>query len=297
MSLPFFYIPHYNDGQTEFLLDEDNSRHIVQVLRMKPGETLYLTDGNGQLLTVAILEDHKKKCRVQVVSATRYPRPEKEVVVAISLLKNTARFEWFLEKAMEIGVSGVIPLLCERTEKAHFRQDRMQNILVSALLQSRQTWLPHLSGPTAFDTLLEKNVIPVNTAGGLRRYIAHCLEEQRLSLAEEVRASSAMCADPIRITADPDAIIRDAITPNAAITAPASPQTPLTGTPLPEPPTPDTSSPQPTPVLILIGPEGDFTKEEITRALARGYKPVTLGETRLRTETAGIVAATLLCID
>jgi 16S rRNA (uracil1498-N3)-methyltransferase len=243
MSYPFFYLPDYNGEQTEFVLTEDNSRHIVQVLRMKPGDRLFLTDGKGHLLTVSILDDHKKKCSVRVETITRHPRPENHVVIAISLLKNAGRFEWFLEKAMEIGVTGIIPLLSERTEKQHFRQDRMQNILVSALLQSRQTWLPDLSEPLPFDKFLASS----NSAGVAadRKYIAHCVEERRLSLADEVR--------------------------NGKWQGRGS-------------------------SLVLIGPEGDFTSEEIGAALQQGFLPVTLGETRLRTETAGMVAATLLCI-
>ena len=236
MALPFFYLPSYSAGQTEIVLDEDNSRHIIQVLRMQSGERLQLTDGKGVLLEAEIIEDHKKKCRVRVLSSRVFPPRPKQVTLAISLLKNANRFEWMLEKAMEIGVGEIIPLLCQRTEKQHFRQDRMQGILVSALLQSQQVWLPVLHPPTAFGAVLQ-------TAGGYtRRYIAHCLEEEKTSLK----------------------------TAGGGATGPS---------------------------IILIGPEGDFSPEEIQQALAGGYQPVTLGGTRLRTETAGIVAATLLCID
>ena len=239
MSYPFFYIPNYTGEQEEFVLTEENSRHIVQVLRMKPGERLFLTDGKGHLLTVSVLDDHKKKCRVRVESIAQHPRPENKVIVAISLLKNASRFEWFLEKAMEIGVTGIFPLLCERTEKQHFRRDRMQSILVSGLLQSRQTWLPDLSEPQPFDKFIVSGAVASE-----RKYIAHCMEEQRLSLADEVCNGKQQGGSS----------------------------------------------------LILIGPEGDFTKEEIGEALQLGFLPVTLGETRLRTETAGIVVATLLCL-
>lgn len=228
MALPFFYLSEYNPGDGELTLDEDNSRHIVQVLRMQKGQQLQLTDGRGWLLTATILDDHKKKCLVRVDTSAHQPAPQKKVTIALSLLKNASRFEWFLEKAAEIGVSGIIPLLCERTEKQHFRQDRMQNILVSALLQSQQTWLPHLWPPTPVMQLMGEA-----TQG--RRFIAHCLEEKK----EPLKGGEG---------------------------------------------------------LILIGPEGDFTKNEIDRALEHAFLPVTLGETRLRTETAGVVAATLMCI-
>jgi 16S rRNA (uracil1498-N3)-methyltransferase len=228
MALPFFYLSEYNPGTREIILDEDNSRHIVQVLRMQKGQQLQLTDGRGWLLTATILDDHKKKCLVRIEESIRHPDPRKKVTIALSLLKNASRFEWFLEKAAEIGVTGIIPLLCERTEKQHFRQDRMQNILVSALLQSQQTWLPGLSTPTPVTQL-------IGTAVQERRFIAHCLEEKK----EPLKGGEG---------------------------------------------------------LILIGPEGDFTKNEIDKALERSFLPVTLGETRLRTETAGVVAATLMCI-
>lgn len=232
--LPFFYLSAYEPGAAELTLDEDNSRHIVQVLRMQPGERLQLTDGKGALLTAVITDDHKKKCRVRIESAETQPPPKKNVTIAISLLKNASRFEWFLEKATEIGVSRIIPLLCERTEKQHARPDRLRNILVSAMLQSQQTWLPELPDPLPLASVLES---PASD----QRLIAHCLEHPRptQSLASTTSASSA---------------------------------------------------------LILIGPEGDFSPKEIESALNKGFVPVTLGDNRLRTETAGVVAATLLCI-
>ena len=238
MALPFFYIPSYDPAQAELMLDEDNSRHIVQVLRMKPGDPLQLTDGRGNLLTTVIVDDHKKKCRVQIQTATWQPPREKKVAIGISLLKNASRFEWFLEKATEIGVTEIIPLLCERTERQHFRQDRLQNILVSALLQSQQVWLPVMPAPLPVEQLID-------TTAYDQLFIAHCLEAQKLSLAEAVRSGPARPA----------------------------------GSP-----------------LILIGPEGDFSPKEIELAIQHNFLPVTLGGTRLRTETAGIVAATLLCI-
>jgi len=235
MALPFFYLSSYSPGDVEITLDEDNSRHVVQVLRMQKGQQLQLTDGCGWLLTAAILDDHKKKCLVRVEAADLQPARARKVTVALSLLKNASRFEWFLEKATEIGVTGIVPLLCERTEKQHFRLDRMQNILVSAMLQSQQTWLPALRTPVPVAQVIREG----SGEGG---FIAHCMEAERSSLASAVHASAAASQ------------------------------------------------------LILIGPEGDFTRNEIEMALGGGFLPVTLGETRLRTETAGVVASTLICI-
>jgi 16S rRNA (uracil1498-N3)-methyltransferase len=235
MALPFFYIPSWPPGQQEIDLDEDNSRHVIQVLRMRPGEALRLTDGKGALLDGVILNDHKKKCRVSIKAAITEPPRTNRVTIAISPIKHTARFEWFLEKATEIGVSAIIPLLCERTERQSIRTDRLRNILVSAMLQSQQAWLPVLTEPTPFSQLLTQ--APTGQA-----YIAHLLEAPRA-------------------TASLASLARDN----------------------------DNS-------LILIGPEGDFTPKEVDMALAAKLIPVSLGQNRLRTETAGLVAATLLCI-
>jgi 16S rRNA (uracil1498-N3)-methyltransferase len=240
MALAFFYLSEYNPGDVEIVLDEDNSRHVVQVLRMQKGEPLQLTDGRGRLLTATILDDHKKKCRVRVDDTVLLPARSKNVNIGMALLKNASRFEWFLEKATEIGVAGLFPLLTDRTEKQHFRQDRMQNILISAMLQSQQVWLPVLYPAVRVEEL-------VRTAKQEQRLIAHCVEGgDRRSLAERVHAFDAF--------------------------------------------------PGGSEQLILIGPEGDFTQGEIKIALEHGFLPVTLGDNRLRTETAGIVAAALMCI-
>lgn len=236
MKLPFFYISQYDGTQKEIVLDEDTSKHVVQVLRMKAGELLNLTDGKGNLLTCEIVDDHKKHCTVEVKSKIQNPNSKKSVVIAISLLKNTNRFEWFLEKATELGVSEIIPLICERTEKEKFRQDRMQGIVISAMLQSQQTWLPVLHEPAQFGDLV------IRQFDNYQKLIAHCVEDSKQSLDYQLISKSSN-------------------------------------------------------QLIFIGPEGDFTPKEIELALQHEFIPVSLGETRLRTETAGVVAATLLCLQ
>lgn len=234
MALPFFYIPAYDPARRQLILDEDTSRHVVQVLRMQPGEQLHLTDGKGHLLRCEVAEAHKKHCLVNIISSTKHPEPAKKVTIAISLVKNTSRFEWFLEKATEIGVTDIIPLLCERTEKEKFRHDRLQGICISAMLQSQQVWLPVLHEPAGFDT------VAAGASAGLK-LIAHCMETERQPLTRFTESSQ-----------------QDS--------------------------------------LILIGPEGDFTSREVDLALSGGFQPVSLGNTRLRTETAGVVAAALLCL-
>lgn len=236
MSIPFFYIE--DTGPEEIRLDEDTSRHVVSVLRMKEGERLNLTDGKGHLLEAEITEVHKKKCVVKINKRHFTDAGDRKTIIGISILKNTSRFEWFLEKATEIGITEIIPLICDRTEKEHFRYDRMKGILVSALLQSQQVWLPVLHQPIAVGQLLRQE--DINSIG--QRFIAHCLPEQKNELSVLVDRSK-----------------------------PAQ--------------------------VVLIGPEGDFTAQEVESALKYHFIPVSLGNTRLRTETAGIVAATILTIN
>ncbi len=228
-TLPFFYEPNLQADVHLFEVQEANAHHIVQVLRMKPGEKLNVTNGQGLLLHCVISSATKKTCSIQKLDQQQVPKPSKEIAIAISLVKNNTRFEWFLEKATEIGIQTIIPLLCHRTEKQHFRFDRMQQICVSAMLQSQQCWLPHLHIPTAFSDVLQ---MPFQT-----KMIAHCLETNKKQLRE---------------------------------------------------------LPSDAKQLILIGPEGDFTESEIQTAIANQFVPVMLGETRLRTETAGVFAASLL---
>jgi len=235
MNLPLFYIPDIVAGKPEIELDEDTSKHVVNVLRMKKGEQLHLSDGKGFLLLTSIADDHKKRCRVTVMNEQFIPQTGRKTSIAISLLKNASRFEWFLEKATELGITEIIPILCDRTEKQHFRFDRMQNILVSAMLQSQQTWLPVLHQPIGFGQLLKQEDIIDNT----QKFIAHCMPGPKQSLA---------------------ALVNDSLPSQ----------------------------------IILIGPEGDFSPEEVTFATEHFFIPVTLGNTRLRTETAGMVAAVLL---
>lgn len=235
MTLPFFYIETIEAASSLITLNEETSKHVVQVLRMQAGELLNLTDGKGNRLTAAITDAHKKHCVVQVKSIVQEAATEQKTIIAISLVKNASRFEWFLEKATEMGVSAIVPLICDRTERQHFRYDRMKGITVSAMLQSQQCWLPLLQEPIPFDAYLQQ--VPVDAV----KLIAHCEETQKRSLSA-VAVSQAK------------------------------------------------------EVVLLIGPEGDFSPQEIAQALQHEFIPVTLGETRLRTETAGVAAAALLRI-
>jgi 16S rRNA (uracil1498-N3)-methyltransferase len=230
MNLPFFFVEHL-DNKT-IVLDEDTSKHMINVLRMQKKEEILITDGKGKRAKAFIVDDNRKKCVVEISSTEFEEERKTKIAIGISLIKNSSRFEWFLEKATEIGVSEIIPLICSRTEKEKFRFDRMQNILVSAMLQSQQCWLPVLHELKEFEKAIQLSFE--------QKFIAHCEETNKQQLNQQITKSSNQ--------------------------------------------------------LILIGPEGDFTHKEIESALKKSFIPVSLGNTRLRTETAGIIAATLLII-
>jgi len=207
MALPFFYKEDIDLATTQVVLDEDTSKHIAQVLRMKAGEKLQLTNGKGNLFTAEITDDNRKKCVVTIINKSEITNHKSAITIAISLVKNNTRLEWFLEKATEIGVTEIIPLICERTEKTAFKFDRMKSILVSAMLQSQQTWLPVLHEPIKFTAL-------INQSKQEQKFIAHCEDENnKVSLSSKLILSEA------------EVLKRS------------------------------------TSKLILIGPEGDFTKQ------------------------------------
>lgn len=176
MAFPFFFEEQLPGGAS-FHLNEDTSRHVIQVLRMQRGEKLSLTNGKGQVLIVEISTTDKKSVGVNVVSSSGVSHPVNKIAIAISLLKNENRFEWFLEKATEIGVTEIIPVICERTEKQHFRYDRMKKIMVSAMVQSQQAWLPVLHPPMSFGDVIVRS-------GYDRKMIAHCGNEEKTLLKD-----------------------------------------------------------------------------------------------------------------
>lgn len=233
MDLPFFYLPELTPTHTRIVVDEATSRHMIQVLRMQSGELLCATDGRGGRYDAVIDEAHKKHASLVIHDYVYQPRAPHPAAIGVALLKNTSRFEWFLEKAVECGVQYIFPLKTARTEKSQFRVDRMQQIVISAMLQSKQVWLTQLDEPKTLTQVLE------STKETPSRFVAHCME------------------DPSK---------RD-----LAFLLPTAPR----------------------PVLILIGPEGDFTEAEVTEAIASGCVPVSLGDNRLRTETAAVTAAVL----
>lgn len=233
--LSIFYIPAMNlfyttDIQGDLIfLTEAEARHAVQVLRMQEGDSISVIDGQGGWYEGTIVETGKRRCvaRIDEKRQEVNQRPYR-VHLAIAPTKNINRFEWCLEKATEIGVDEITPLLCFHSERRHLRADRLEKVLIAAMKQSLKASLPHLNELTKIDEFLSR------TRENQQQFIAY--------LGEEVKEH-----------------LKDNYLPGENVT-------------------------------ILIGPEGDFSEGEIETARQQGFTGVTLGKSRLRTETAGIVA-------
>ena len=226
--MQLFYNPDITPGSTTFLFDKEESRHIIKVLRRKEGDTIQITNGAGYLFTSEITFGNEKKCEVKITAEQYFEPAPYFLHLVVAPTKLNDRYEWFLEKAVEIGINEITPLICEHSERSNFKADRFEKILQSAMKQSLQYYLPKLNEPVAFNAFVTEH-----KDGGL--FIAHCEETDKR-------------------------LLKHALQPKQKVT-------------------------------ILIGPEGDFSTKEINLALAQKYVPVSLGNTRLRTETAAIVAA------
>ena len=230
MSAPYFYEPQIKLGTTTFTCSEETSKHCAQVLRMQVGDTLQITNGVGNIFEATILDAHKKNTTVQIIKEHAVASASQKIILGISILKNAVRLEWLFEKATEMGVHSIVPLLCERTIHERFKTDRMHHIIQSAMIQSQQAWLPNLSQPIPFKDFIHRY-------NATDKYIAHCEPSSKASIK----------------------------------TLPISND-----------------------LLMAIGPEGDFTINEIEMAMDAQFQPIGLGPTRLRTETAGLFALSVL---
>lgn len=227
--MQLFYTPRISGNIHE--LDEQESRHAVRVLRLSKGEKVVLVDGAGGWYECEIADAHPKRCRLEIRTHTPDYNPlPYHLHIGISPTKSMDRFEWFLEKATEIGISEITPLICHRTERSRLNYERLDRILVSAMKQSLRAYKPALSEPVMFTRFLKGH--HSGTLG-----IAHCQPGDRIFLEE--------------------------LGPSDRFT-------------------------------LLIGPEGDFTADEIEWAASVGYTPVQMGECRLRTETAGIYVCSVI---
>jgi len=226
--MQLFYNKDITSTDPQFTFDKTESRHIVKVLRKKEGDILHITNGNNELLTVKVLLANDKRCLAEIVKTEAKPKPwNYNLHIAIAPTKNNDRLEWFLEKATEIGIDEITPIICSNSERTVLKTERLEKIVQSAMKQSLKFVLPKLNEPVKFNEFIKKDFED-------HLFIAHCEELDKRSLAKTIK-------------------------PN-------------------------------TNILILIGPEGDFSPLEIEKALAHKFTPVTLGESRLRTETAGVVA-------
>lgn len=204
------------------------SRHIVKVLRKKEGAILNITNGKGLLFKGKIIEANEKHCKVSLISVKKQQKEHPyNLHIAIAPTKLNDRFEWFLEKATEIGVDQITPILCDHSERKVIKLERLQKVIIAAAKQSLHFNFPILNKLTSFKNFISQKNKDL-------KLIAHCEAQEKLSLKQAVNAKEDVC--------------------------------------------------------ILIGPEGDFSSAEIEVAIQNNYKPVSLGKTRLRTETAGVVA-------
>ncbi len=225
--MQLFYNPDIDQTTEGFSFDREESRHIVKVLRKKESDILHVTNGLGFLFQAEITLASDNKCTVKIVGFQQKEKPEYRLHLAVAPTKMNDRYEWFLEKATEMGVGEITPLICDHSERKIIKTERFDKIIQSAMKQSLQYYLPKLNEPVSF-----KDFMKSKKNGQL--FIAHCEETDKKSLKDSVIAG------------------QDA--------------------------------------TILIGPEGDFSAAEIKLALENGYNPVSLGNTRLRTETAAIAA-------
>lgn len=227
--MQLFYNPELDKSVSQFTFSQEESRHIVKVLRKKEGDVLHITNGKGYIFESEILLADQKRCKAQIVSTKKRHAKAHWLHIVVAPTKNNDRFEWFLEKATEIGVSEITPIYCDRSERKIIKKERLEKVIQSAMKQSLRTYLPKLNDAISFKDFMEQE------KNGLL-FIAHCEEEEKVDLKR-------------RVAPDKD-------------------------------------------ITILIGPEGDFSQNEISSAYEKGFLPVSLGEYRLRTETAAIVACT-----
>ncbi|MCB0464440.1 MAG: 16S rRNA (uracil(1498)-N(3))-methyltransferase [Aequorivita sp.] len=227
--MQLFYNPNISDDAKEITFDKEESRHIVKVLRMKEGDTFTITNGKGSFFEAEIINANPKGCFVKILSEEFHQPLPYQLHLAVAPTKLNDRYEWFLEKATEIGITEITPIICDHNERKVIKPERYEKILQSAMKQSLKAYLPVLNEAVSYKDFIDSEILSKDL-----KCIAHCEETDKKSL-------------------------KSVLLPNQKIT-------------------------------ILIGPEGDFSFEEIELAKQSGFIPVTLGESRLRTETAAVVA-------
>jgi len=229
--MQLFYNSNLNHDITQFSFSSEESRHIVKVLRKKEGDILHITNGLGDIFRAQIQSSDVRDCKAKILSHTKKDRDIYGLHMAVAPTKNNDRFEWFLEKATEIGVTQITPIICERSQRKSIKRERMERIVLSAMKQSLRAHLPKLNAAISYEDFLK-----ISHDGFC--CIAHCEKGKKKELGKKMLSA------------------KD--------------------------------------ITILIGPEGDFTPLEIKQALDQGFNPISLGTHRLRTETAAIVACSIV---
>ncbi len=231
--MQLFYAPEFTSPC--YTLSEDESKHCIKVLRLTLGSPIHITDGRGNLFHCEVSGTNPKRCEVTVKEAfNNYNALPYKLTIGVAPTKNSDRYEWFLEKATEIGIGEVVPLLTAHSERKVVKHEREQRVITAAMKQSLKAYHPLLHPLTPFSELVKRPF-----SGD--KFIAHCeASDNKRPLPELLNAGSN--------------------------------------------------------VMVLIGPEGDFSPEEIALALDNGFKEISLGTQRLRTETAAVVATTMVAI-
>jgi 16S rRNA (uracil1498-N3)-methyltransferase len=215
------------DLNSEVILSQEESYHAAQVLRMRNGEIIHLTDGNGHLFKGELLNVDSKKSLVRLIEEIPQKSATSNLHIAIAPTKNIDRFESFLEKATEMGIAEVTPLLCRYSERKEIKPERLNKVIVSAAKQSHHFKFPVLNPIIKFEDF-------VKSISNENKFIAHCESSVKSDFGKSIVHKKS--------------------------------------------------------TLLLIGPEGDFSDKEIQLAISNNYSPVSLGDSRLRTETAGVYA-------
>lgn len=226
-----FYVPNVTSGME---LPDDEAVHCIRVLRLHEGDEIIMADGKGTFHNAVISNISGKHCVVNVKSSESQPLLwNGHLTIAYSPVKLMERNEWFVEKAVEIGIDRIVFLKTDHSERDVLKMERVERIAVAAMKQSQKAFLPEFVPMTSFRDY-------VRTASGSCRFIAHCEEGEKRHLA-------------------------DMVIPGED-------------------------------VVTLIGPEGDFSPSEVEFALRAGFAPVSLGLSRLRTETAALVALNIMSL-
>lgn len=229
--MALFYQPLISEGS--YFLDPEESRHCIKVLRFSTGDRIRVLDGKGGIYECKITRPNPKQCAFEVITTQQREKPPFHIHIAIAPTKNLDRMEWFIEKAVEIGIQEVSFILCQNSERRVLKPERLEKKAVSAMKQSQNAFLPTIHAMESYSSVLDS----INED---LRYIAHVDFDNPVMLSKTAPAGKNYC--------------------------------------------------------VLIGPEGDFTNDELALAAKKGFQKVSLGNSRLRTETAGIVACHILNI-